>query len=80
MVPTEIIGAVNALLSPYGQSYGNETMSISPKDAQRYCGLSSKKLRNLALAGEIKSIRVSNRCVLLVKASLDEWLAARMAK
>lgn len=79
MVPNEIIGAINTMLQPYGEKYSesNSQLTMSPADAEHYCGLSSKKLRNMALAGEIRSVRVSRRCVLLYKSDLDSWLAAR---
>ena len=85
-LPEHIVLTVSSLLEPYGVNF-SELLNGSPvsdrrymtaKQASVYCGLQPKTLRDKALAGEIKSIRLGyseKSRVLIDKIDLDNWLA-----
>ena len=85
-LPEHIILTVSSLLEPYGVNFkelidfgscSNDKRYMTAKQASVYCGLKPKTLRDKALAGEIKSIRLGNHersRVLILKSDLDNWL------
>lgn len=84
-IPTHVIDSVSCLLRPYGVEFSEilRGVGLSPhkymtaKQASIYCGLSPKTIRDKALAGEIKSVRIGKSDksrVLIVKEDLDNWL------
>ena len=59
-VPVEIVAAVNALLSPYGESYASSERAESRgylnwKKAAEYTGLSKSTLQRAVRAGLLKA-------------------------
>jgi len=83
-VPDAIIDAVNGLLRPYGLDFSKiqRANDLSPRyitarQASAYCGLKPRTLRDKAVSGEIKSIRIGNTeksRILILKSDLDRWL------
>lgn len=84
-IPEHVIDSVSCLLRPYGVDFVEilRGAGLTPhkymtaKQASVYCGLSPKNIRDKALAGEIKSIRIGKSAksrVLIVKEDLDRWL------
>lgn len=84
-IPQHVIDSVSCLLSPYGVNFselinGNvqQQRYMTAKQASLYTGLQPKTLRDKALSGEIRSIRIGHSDksrVLLEKADIDRWLA-----
>lgn len=86
-IPKHVIDSVSCLLSPYGVDFAEiikerscavDCRYITAKQASIYCGLKPKTIRDKALSGEIKSIRLGNSeksRVLIDKIDLDNWLA-----
>ena len=85
-IPQHVMDSVSCLLSPYGVDFAElvknraesvERRYITAKQASLYCGLKPKTIRDKALSGEIKSIRLGNSeksRVLIDKSDLDNWL------
>ena len=82
-VPVEIQQAVSALLKPYGVSVtdlfkdSSNRKYFTPKQASEFCGLSAKTIRDKALAGEIRSIRLGSNSqsrVLIDRNDFYNWL------
>lgn len=87
-IPRHVIDSVSCLLSPYGVNFAELMQQkdvasvgcryITAKQASVYCGLKPKTIRDKALSGEIRSIRLGNSDksrVLIDKSDLDKWLA-----
>jgi excisionase family DNA binding protein len=87
-IPKHVIDSVSCLLSPYGVDFAElmqhrEAASVdcrylTARQASAYCGLKPKTIRDKALSGEIRSIRLGNTDksrVLIDKSDLDNWLA-----
>lgn len=86
-IPKHVVDSVCCLLSPYGVDFAEIVKSkeqsvdcryITAQQASIYCGLKPKTIRDKALSGEIKSIRLGNTeksRVLIDKIDLDNWLA-----
>ncbi|MGE4300866.1 MAG: helix-turn-helix domain-containing protein [Victivallaceae bacterium] len=82
-IPPVVVDAVNGLLRPYGVDLSkvqNGDLSpryITARQASTYCGLKPRTLRDKAVSGEIKSIRIGNSDksrILILKSDLDRWL------
>ena len=82
-IPVEIQQAVAALLKPYGVNIcdlfkdADDRKYFTPKQASEWCGLSAKTIRDKALAGEIRSIRLGNNSqsrVLIDREDFKNWL------
>lgn len=86
-IPQHVIDSVSCLLMPYGVDFSAmvkqheatvDCRYITAKQASVYCGLKPKTIRDKALSGEIRSIRLGNSDksrVLIDKSDLDNWLA-----
>lgn len=86
-IPQHVIDSVSCLLSPYGVNFAElingvviqQQKYMTAKQASVYTGLQPKTLRDKALSGEIRSVRIGHSeksRVLLEKADLDRWLAS----
>lgn len=82
-LPEHIALTVSGLLKPYGIDFSEvingccERKYMTAKQASIYCGLQPKTIRDKALSGEIKSIRIGDHersRVLILKSDLDNWL------
>lgn len=82
-IPVEIQQAVSALLKPYGVNVtdlfkdNDDRRYFTPKQASDWCGLSAKTIRDKALAGEIRSVRLGSNSqsrVLIDREDFKNWL------
>ena len=84
-IPSEVVRSVGLILRPYGVNFAelindkdkSDRKFITPQQASQYCGLSAKTIRDKALSGVIKSIKIGkskNSRVLIDKADLNNWL------
>lgn len=87
-IPENIASSVSLLLQPYGVDFSAllknaesnvERKYLTAAQASIYSGLSQKTIRDKALSGVIRSIRIgstSKSRVLIEKKSIDEWLSS----
>lgn len=85
-VPENVVEAVNCMLRPYGLDFSemlrrdagvSDSRYMTARQASEYCGLAAKTIRDKALAGEFRSIKLGNSeksRVLIRKCDLDNWL------
>ena len=84
-VPPEIVGAVNALLAAYGETYipggGASVRSsgcVNTRDACEYLGISRSSLSRLVRSGALRPIRYNrsarNGLMAFARADLDEYI------
>lgn len=86
-IPRSIIGAVNALLAPYGEAYSSISAPPSSKGftdwkgAAKYVGCSAATIRRAVIRGELpppKKLGVGyNGCVAISIESLDKWVESK---
>lgn len=89
-IPAHIISAVDALLTPYGVSFsdvmrksGGIQKYMTPGQAALYCGLAPKTIRDKALAGEFRSVRIGGTMrsrILIDRLDFDRWLESFASK